>query len=500
MHKSTDRFFPPILSFICMGIFFLSAHEMYSQDKKVLSPRVIFNNRGDRVVKNNILVPLYKLIKTKDETFSCDRVSLITELDLTGLSEFFTSIGSISLNGQNPDIYKVFIELVDELPFPNQIILNSEIKQQAYQLEITKEKSLIKAISKSGLINGLATLQFEMMQGNGLLQYKKILDWPDFESRMLHINLKNMTPRGLDQVLYRAWRAHFNGIVVSLSNSVKFESNKALWKPLAIEKNDFLKFVQKAKTLGIEIIPQLSLLTHQDKDFIDPSVYPDLMFNERTYDPNNTAVYTLIFDLVDEIQALIAPRAIHIGHDEVVGLREKDKGVFEPVLPSDFLNDVKKINSYLISHDIETWMWGDMLLTPKEFPEMHPGSLNGNEQYALLRTQIPKNIVICDWHYKHYKGYLSKKLTFPSMDAFINTGFEVYGSTYDVSEITKKFSEYAYKLKSQKVKGMIATTWTTLLKGATVNDKQTDYWQLFDKIVEESGQAFWNASKNIPNN
>jgi hypothetical protein len=449
-------------------------------------------------VKNNILAPLYKVLKAKDESFFCNRISLITDVDLAGLSEFFASIDSISLNGQNPDIHKVFIELVDDLPFPNQIILNTEIKQQAYQLEITKEKSLIKAISKSGLINGLASLQFEIMHSNGFLQSKVILDWPDFESRILHIGLKNMTPNGLDQVLYRAWRAHFNGIIVSLSNSVKFESIKALWKPLAIEKNDFLKFVQKARILGIEVIPQLSLLTHQDKDFIDPSVYPDLMFNERTYDPNNTAVYTLIFNLVDEIQALIAPRAIHIGHDEVVGLREKDKGVFEPVLPIDFLNDVIKINSYLDSHDIETWMWGDMLITPKEFPEMHPGSLNGNEPYALLRTQIPKNIVICDWHYKHYKGYLSKKLTFPSMDAFINEGFEVYGSTYDVSEITTKFSEYAYKLKSPKVKGMIATTWTTLLKGATVNDQQTDYWRSFDKIVEISGQEFWNASGNRP--
>lgn len=58
------------------------------------------------------------------------------------------------------------------------------------------------------------------------------------------------------------------------------------------------------------------------------------MFNERTFYPRNAAVYPIVFSLIDELQGLINPSAIHIGHDEVVGLREKVKGMIATIWPT----------------------------------------------------------------------------------------------------------------------------------------------------------------------
>ena len=163
--------------------------------------------------------------------------------------------------------------------------------------------------------------------------------------------------------------------------------------------------------------------------------------------------------LLDEIIALIQPDAIHIGHDEVVGHNQKQIDKFGPILPAHlYLQDVIKLNDHLNSAGVETWMWGDMLIIPSEFPQMHPGSLNGTPTYVQMRDSLPRNITICDWHYKDYKPKLQRHIDFPSTDLFANMGFNVLGATWNVPKLTSKFSRYVSDMNNPKAKGMIATT------------------------------------------
>ena len=95
---------------------------------------------------------------------------------------------------------------------------------------------------------------------------------------------------------------------------------------------------------------------------------------------------------------------------------------------------------------------------------------------AELRKQLPKDIVICDWHYR------DKQPDFPSLAAFKQEGFRVLGATWKKQQTIRNFSRYA---ALHGADGMIATTWFHV---------QKKEWELVEQIITISGKAFLNAN------
>lgn len=119
-------------------------------------------------------------------------------------------------------------------------------------------------------------------------------------------------------------------------------------------------------------------------------------------------------------------------------------------------------------------MWGDMLISPDEFPEMLGRHLHGTlPGYGkAMREKLPKDIVICDWH------YFDTQKDFPSLAAFKREGFRVLGATWKKDDTTANFSRYA---AAHGADGMIATTWFHV---------QRKEWDIVDKIIDTSGKIF----------
>lgn len=305
--------------------------------------------------------------------------------------------------------------------------------------------------------------------------------------RALHFVLWGTTVADAKRITDLAKSSGLNTLVISLGNAVKFRSIPGKLRPGAWSIDELQTFVNYAKQLDLNVIPELTLLSHQEKFF--GNSHPDLMFNVSTYDPRKPEVYSLVTAYIDEVISLLQPSAIHIGHDELEGFLP-ERGFFskkiigwlpdEHSLPSElFLQDVLRIQDYLNVRGIETWMWGDMLLSPKEFPEMLSWRLHGGAlgYGKALRNQLPRNIVICDWHYS------DDQPDFPSLAAMQNEGFRVIGSTWKTSKTTQAFSRYAAQHAAY---GMMATTWIQ------VPSKE---WDVTERIVREAGEAF---SKDFP--
>jgi len=128
-----------------------------------------------------------------------------------------------------------------------------------------------------------------------------------------------------------------------------------------LDKAEFISWVTYARARSLDVIPEIMLLTHQEKFFQEH--HPKLMFNKSTYDPRNEETYSAVFALLDEIIEAIHPKAIHIGHDEVAGYQpystKKWLRLSETMLPADlFLQDVIHIHTFLKQKKVETWMWG----------------------------------------------------------------------------------------------------------------------------------------------
>lgn len=295
--------------------------------------------------------------------------------------------------------------------------------------------------------------------------------------RAWHFVLNALEIKQAHRLTDMARSAGFNTVVVQLTWGLKLDSAPWTAKPRAWSQDQFLEWVDYARSQGMRVIPEIKLLTHQKKFF--QRSHPELMYNGSTYDPRKKEVYAKVFYLLDEIIALIHPDVIHIGHDEVTGHnKHSTKKHLKPgqkMLPAHlFLQDVLKIHDYLKQRNIETWMWGDMLISPDEFPEMRLKSLHGSASgYGkALRGKLPRDIVICDWH------YVDKQSEFPSLAVFKNEGFRVLGSTWKSGRTIRNFSRYS---ALHGADGMIATTWSHV---------QRKEWDVVDRIINVSGEAF----------
>lgn len=321
----------------------------------------------------------------------------------------------------------------------------------------------------------------------GIVCAKEISDSQnELEVRAFHFVLRNVAPDKANWMIDVAAKSGFNAVLVLLTDGVRFD--KAPWAPMpnAWSKNEFLNWVNYARSRGIEVIPELKLLTHQEK-FMQTNL-PQLMFNALTYDPRNDKVYDIVFALLDEVIELVKPKAIHIGHDELAGRLFRNKlGMLRPaqlrkgesaLTANLFLQDVLKIHNYLRSKNIDTWMWGDMLLTPSEFPNMKEAPLHGTlPGYGTeLRKMLPRDLVICDWHYYETTS------DFHSLLVFKNEGFRVLAAVWKDENTTRNFIRYAI---SYNAYGAIATTWFHVQKGD---------WDVVKWILQTAGSLFRNPN------
>ena len=358
-------------------------------------------------------------------------------------------------------------------------------RKEGYYVEVRSDGIRLIGADELGVLYGLTTLKKMAVKWGGNIPRGHVLDWPDHKYRLLHITVINLTVKDAKDLIVKASESKFNGLIMEIESGwtelsslrVQPIRKPELEKPLT--KEDLKVILRFARENGLEVIPELKLLTHQDKFF--RRYYPELMYNEWTYDPGKEETYSVVLPVLDEIIGIVNPRAFHIGHDEVAGADPTKKRILnegEEALPPElFLKDVLRLHSYLKERGIETWMWGDMLLGKEEFPEMLQRHLHGASGYADLRGRIPKDIVIVDWH------YADDQSAFPSALAFAESGHRVLGATWKKEKTIRNFSRYVASMPSGG-EGMVATTW------AHVPKKE---WAVVDNIIGISADAFWNA-------
>lgn len=304
--------------------------------------------------------------------------------------------------------------------------------------------------------------------------------------RIMHFVLAGTVPleraRGL---VNEAQAAGFTAMQVLLTDGVQFDH--APWTPTksAWTKAEFLSWVAYARAHGLDVIPEVKLLTHQELFF--QKHYPHLMFNTVSYDPRKDETYTAVFAFLDEVIDALHPKAIHIGHDEAfgwtVGQVSKWLKLGEVMVPAElFVRDVRRIHAYFAGKGISTWMWADMLLSPVEFPGIPARNLHGAaDGYGKpTRDQLPRDIVMCEWHYGE------EHAQFPSMGVLQDEGFRVIGATWKREATMRSFSRYAL---SRHAYGLMATTWFHVQQ----NDTELVSW-----IIQASGALFRNPDAVVP--
>ena len=384
--------------------------------------------------------------------------------------------------GEGENDLTVSIESMEDVEFLNRHKDVGQVLERHESFWIKVDPSGIRVVGSSarGALYGMTTLEAMIRESGGKLGSGEILDWPDHRRRVVHIVLRKTSSQSVHRFIDQARLARMNTIILQLADAVNLDSGVVSPRKDAYEIAEFLELVDYARANGLEVVPDVPLLTHQEKFF--KKSFPELMYNNVTYDPRIDAVYDHVFRFLEEIIEIMQPRAILIGHDEVKGYRRagRKKWLLEgenPLPPDLFLLDVERLFAYLSRKDIDVWMWGDMLIAPDEFPEMRSRHLHGVAGYHRLREQFPREIVVCDWH------YFDNQAVFPSSKAFASAGYRVLGSSWKQLDTMRNFSRYVANLPVGG-EGMIATTWNLV---------QLEEWQEVDEIISTAGEAFWNA-------
>lgn len=270
----------------------------------------------------------------------------------------------------------------------------------------------------------------------------------------------------LTEVIDDLAQAGINALIVEVNYGYAYKSHPELSSPGAANAEQIRKLVAACRANGIRLIPQFQCLGHQSWDkttFTLLTRYPQFDETPGKY-PKNEGIYCrswcplhpdvnpIIFDLMDELIDVFEADALHVGMDEVFLIGDDDcprcKGRNKAELFAKAVNDY---HAHLVGkRKVEMLMWGDRLIDAAKIRYgVWEASANGTAPAVDL---IPKDIIICDWHYE-------KRSDYASIPMFAEKGFRVWPASWRKPDAAKALIDYSQTAAGPKVMGHLNTTW-----------------------------------------
>lgn len=333
--------------------------------------------------------------------------------------------------------------------------------EESYALEVKEGKVYLYALQNRGLIYAVSTL-IQLVQNESVTDGMLLFDYPDMDIRGYRVYTPGRAQiptfkAMIDKLVYYK----YNSVIIEIGGAMEYKRRPEIniewekfckeistgpdvarqiqsytypWRKDSIhfdngngsfitqeEMRDLIAYCEERE---ITVIPEVPTLSHSDYIV---RTYREL--NERvedeypdTYCPSNPKTYEVVFDIIDEVIEVFAPKYINIGHDEYYTAAQcplcKGKS------PVDlYVDDIIKINDYLKERNIKALMWADKFfgdpITGNAYPKKMVPDLMG------CRGKVPTDITLLNWAWNsenigvqeqllHDLGY---KLIFGNFDA-----------------------------------------------------------------------------------
>jgi len=263
-----------------------------------------------------------------------------------------------------------------------------------------------------------------------------------------------------------------NILIIEVDYNYAYSSHPELRGPDPITLDNVRALVEECRVHSVRLIPQFQCLGHQswsNTTFPLLVKYPE--FDETLGQfPNNEGIYCrswcpqhpeinkIVFSLFDELIDAFESDALHVGIDEVFLIASEYCPRCRNHSPSKlFAKAVNDYHEHLKERGVEMLMWGDRLLDSKTTGYGMWESSENQTHPAI--DMIPRDIVICDWHYTLRDDY-------PSIPFFLEKGFRVLPSGWKDVEATKAFIAFSQKYRdNRRMLGYLCTTWGAVKPG-----------------------------------
>ncbi len=326
---------------------------------------------------------------------------------------------------------------------------------EGYSLVVNRNDVRVEASAPAGAFYGAQTVAQLLRHGrHGEVEIAgaRVADWPSFPFRGAHLFPSGEDPgfamKLVDRVL---GRYKMNRLVLEVENA-RWKSHPELNSPQGASTEQLAALAGECGERFVEVIPLVQSLGHagwmfangQNREIAEDPEEP------YAYCPSNPKSYALLFDIYDEAIRLFHPRVFHIGHDEVTnkGRFPHDEVCSAKGLDRLFADDVARLTEFLHARGARPMLWGDMLLHATEAPDS--ANAASPEAARELRSLLPKEAMIADWHYAGVTEY-------PSLALFTATGREVvvagWWNPLNVAYLARA-------ARAAGARGLLQTTWT----------------------------------------
>ncbi len=309
-----------------------------------------------------------------------------------------------------------------------------------------------------------------------------------------------------------------NTLILRIDHRYQYKSRPELVSSPALSTSEVKKIVRACQKNKINLIPQVNMLGHQswaDKVGKLLEVYPQ--FDEtpavqipekyvwpnadnlycKSYCPLHPDVHKVVFDLIDEICTVFEANAFHAGMDEVFYIGDdkcpRCSGRNKAEL---FAEEVRTLRNHLALNGRKLWIWGDRLIDGKTTGiGIWEASFNNTHQAVDL---IPKDVVICDWHY-------NRPDKTPAY--FTTKGLNVIACSWNKPEVAVQqvndaveFRKYSTPQMKERYLGVMETVWSSVssfLSGYYGKTQEQQSVSDKDKKVPETFRAMFEQANKL---
>ena len=312
-----------------------------------------------------------------------------------------------------------------------------------------------KQIALAGLLAGWPVANVSPQASKLTIPWRGVHLWLDRET----------SAQALIQTLPALAKVGVNTVVIEVNYSFEFQSHPELRNRHFISRRTAHLLAAAARQHGIRLIPEFNCLGHQSfggragpllRQHPDFSETPSQsLANTNIYClewcPQSPGLNEIIFSLIDDLAAGFEADAFHVGMDEVYLLGSDDCPHCRNKNPAElFAAQVNALHTHIVGE--KKWqmlMWADRVIGP---------TFQGYSKYDNARNDlsaaidlIPKDIVMCDWHYEW-------KTNYPSVPYLANKGFTVWPAGFLPLKAAQQLSSFALIQKTNVI-GYLATTW-----------------------------------------
>jgi hypothetical protein len=269
----------------------------------------------------------------------------------------------------------------------------------AYKITITRRGISFLGQDQEGVENALYRLSQLAFSEKGKIWLPTgvIEDEPASDFRAVHLFVGKNSLEFHKRLWTRVLRPlGFNKVVLQCERTA-WDAAPGTDTDITMQKADLAKLFSWYRSIGVEPIPLIQSFGHMEW-LLANGKYSDLALNPKlpyAINPENTAAKQKIQEIWAEAVALLKPKILHFGLDEVamrgfLGDSRELTRLWKIHIP--FLAKIAEENG------CRMMLWGDEALAPSEAID----AANGVDvsTAADRRSVIPKSAIVADWHYR----------------------------------------------------------------------------------------------------